>query len=37
MAAGVTGRVREIADLVALLGDSATGKMRGPYSKGDSK
>jgi hypothetical protein len=33
MAAGVTSRVWEIADLVALLGDSATGKKRGPYGK----
>lgn len=38
MAAGVTTRVWSIADLVALLGDGATGKPRGPYRKGgDSK
>jgi IS1 family transposase len=38
MAAGVTSRVWSIADLVALLGDGATGKPRGPYRKGgDSK
>lgn len=33
MAAGVTSRVWGIADLVALLRDSATGKKRGPYAK----
>lgn len=35
MAAGVTGRVWEIADLVALL-PSAAGQKRGPYRKGNS-
>lgn len=35
MAAGVTGRVWEIADLVALL-PTAKGQKRGPYRKGNS-
>ena len=34
MAAGVTTRVWSVADLVALLGDGATGRKRGPYKKG---
>jgi len=33
MAAGVTSRLWSVADLVALLGDGATGKKRGPYKK----
>jgi hypothetical protein len=35
MAAGVSSRVWEIADLVALL-PTATGQKRGPYRKGNS-
>lgn len=35
MAAGVTSRVWEIADLVALL-PTAKGQKRGPYRKGNS-
>jgi IS1 family transposase len=34
MAAGVTSRLWSVADLVALLGDGATGRKRGPYKKG---
>lgn len=33
MAAGVTSRLWSVADLVALLGDGATGRKRGPYKK----
>jgi IS1 family transposase len=33
MAAGVTTRVWSVVELVALLGDGATGKKRGPYRK----
>lgn len=36
MAAGVTGSVWSIADLVALLSDGATGVKRGPYRKASS-
>lgn len=36
MAAGVSSRVWEIADLVALL-PTAKGQKRGPYRKGNSK